>query len=195
MLRFCFDVRHLPWKNYIYRSFSQICPERSAAGAEFGQILEKVFNTPAKIQYYMGCELCGKEEPLFKAIVEGTSMQVCKNCGKFGKILAAPVSQQKRKVQQKTEQVFDVVEDFAQKIKKAREKTGKTQKEFAMELNEKESLIAKLEIGAATPSIPLAQKLEKLLGIKLVEEQVEGTVEKQQKSSVMTIGDIIKTKS
>jgi len=143
----------------------------------------------------MGCELCGKEEPLFKAIVEGTSMQVCKNCGKFGKILAAPVSQQKRKVQQKTEQVFDVVEDFAQKIKKAREKTGKTQKEFAMELNEKESLIAKLEIGAATPSIPLAQKLEKLLGIKLVEEQVEGTVEKQQKSSVMTIGDIIKTKS
>ncbi|MBI4016163.1 MAG: TIGR00270 family protein [Candidatus Aenigmarchaeota archaeon] len=142
----------------------------------------------------MGCELCGKEELLFKAIVEGTLMQVCKNCGKFGKIFAAPVSQQNKKAQQKTEQVFDVVDDFAQKIKKAREKTGKTQKEFSMELNEKESLIAKLETGTAKPSIQLAQKLEKLLGIKLVEEQMEGTVEKRQKTGVLTIGDIIKTK-
>lgn len=142
---------------------------------------------------FMNCELCGKQDSLFKAIIEGTSMQVCKNCGRFGKILAMPVVQQKKKVVQKQEPLLDIVDDFAQKFREAREKSGLTQKEFAMKINEKESLLAKLETGAIKPAIPLAQKLEKLLRIKLVEEQVEGTIKKHKKSDVLTIGDIIKS--
>ena len=143
----------------------------------------------------MGCELCGKDEPLSKALVEGTMMAVCKVCGKFGKVLSAPAITQKKVQQQKAEPSLDVVEDFAQKIRDAREKSGQTQKEFAMKLNEKESLLSKLETGAVKPSIPLAQKLEKLLKIKLVDSQGEGVVENQRKTSGhLTIGDIIQDK-
>lgn len=143
----------------------------------------------------MGCELCGKDEPLSKALVEGTMMAVCKACGKFGKVLSAPAMPQKKVQQQKAEPSLDVVEDFAQKIRDAREKSGQTQKEFAMKLNEKESLLSKLETGAVKPSIPLAQKLEKLLKIKLVEQQGEGVVVRERNASGrMTIGDVIQEK-
>ncbi len=142
----------------------------------------------------MACELCGKEALLYRAVVEGTSMNVCKECGRFGKILSQPPAPKKNLHIMKEEPVFDVVEDFAEKIKKTREMSGLTQKEFAMSINEKESLVAKLETGELRPSIPLAQKLEKLLKIKLIIEELEGTVEKAGKTDTLTIGDIIKTK-
>jgi putative transcription factor len=70
---------------------------------------------------------------------------------------------------------------------------GLSHKEFAARLNEKESIIHKLETGSFEPPIELARKLEKLLRISLVQE------DKDEKVAVgkgtgggMTIGDIIK---
>ena len=35
----------------------------------------------------MQCDLCGKEDELYLALIEGTELNVCKNCSKFGKII------------------------------------------------------------------------------------------------------------
>ncbi|HLF54865.1 MAG TPA: multiprotein bridging factor aMBF1 [Candidatus Nanoarchaeia archaeon] len=142
----------------------------------------------------MVCELCGKNTQLVRAIVEGTEVNVCENCGKYGKVLRKPVVKSTPKPA--IQEVLDVVtQDYAKLIREAREKRGLTQKEFAKELNEKESILQKIENGNFVPPISMARKLEKLLKIKLVELEEE---EKQQaakgKSEMLTIGDVIKTK-
>jgi len=142
------------------------------------------------------CELCGKEAPLITAIVEGTQMTVCQNCGKFGKVIQKPVGHLFQKVVVSTPETAEVVvSNYAQLIRQAREKSGMTMKEFAMTLNEKESIIHKLENSQFVPPINMAKKLEKLLHIKLVEIEEEEETESSGKSSgSWTIGDIINLK-
>lgn len=142
------------------------------------------------------CELCGKEAPLITAIVEGTQMTVCQNCGKFGKVIQKPVGHLFQKVVVSTPETAEVVvSNYAQLIRQAREKSGMTMKEFAMTLNEKESIIHKLENSQFVPPINMAKKLEKLLHIKLVEIEEEEETESAGKSSgSFTIGDIINLK-
>jgi putative transcription factor len=142
------------------------------------------------------CELCGKEAPLITAIVEGTQMTVCQNCGKFGKVIQKPVGHLFQKVVVSTPETAEVVvSNYAQLIRQAREKSGMTMKEFAMTLNEKESIIHKLENSQFVPPINMAKKLEKLLHIKLVEIEEEEETESTGKSSgAFTIGDIINLK-
>ncbi len=122
-------------------------------------------------------------------------MTVCAGCGKFGKIVAKPVSRQKMPVQKAPEIVETVVADFAARIRNAREKSGTTQKDFAMRINEKESIVQKLEAGSFVPPISLAKKLEKLLKIQLVEvEQEEKGTSQKGATATLTIGDIISVK-
>ena len=71
---------------------------------------------------------------------------------------------------------------------------GLKQKEFAKFLAERESLIHKMESGTYTPSIELARKLERQLGISLVEQKEVKTQKLEKKASKFTIGDIIKIK-
>ena len=150
----------------------------------------------------MNCEMCGKETELYKAVIEGTPLQVCEKCANHGKILkeirtAEPKKIRKKKVvaeQIETETTEGVVDNYAKIIRIARTKTGMTQKEFARKINEKESLLHKLETGNFKPSIPLEKKLEKILHIKLIEEREEEkvSVPKAGKSEALTIGDLMK---
>ncbi len=141
------------------------------------------------------CELCGRDTQLFYAMVEGTRLNVCSTCGKFGKMLKKPEQAVRKPVSRAPEVVEVVVSDYAQKIRSAREKSGMTQKDFARSLNEKESIVHKLESGTFSPPISLARKLEKLLKIKLVEVEEEEKVETQKKGTgSLTIGDIINIK-
>lgn len=147
--------------------------------------------------------MCGKEAELYAALVEGTELSVCGNCCKFGKILRKikieePKKKKKDKPIKKPEEpviVQAIVEDYAQMIRKAREKLCLNQKDFARKISEKESLVHNFETGKIEPSLKIALKLEKMLGIKLIEE-VEETEEKTSKIKPegFTIGDIIKSK-
>ncbi|MBI2659742.1 TIGR00270 family protein [Candidatus Woesearchaeota archaeon] len=150
----------------------------------------------------MNCDLCGKTtESLAKAIIEGVNLDVCADCAKFGKVISAPkrpspkeqhMQLQKREEKEKTELI---VEDYPEIIKKKRESMGLTQKEFANRINEKEVIISKIETGAFAPPINLARKLEKFLGIKLVEEYKEDAFKSGRKSiEGFTLGDFIKIK-
>jgi len=146
----------------------------------------------------MNCEMCGKETELFTAVIEGTQLHVCAGCGKFGKILRkaqAPAVTKQAPIRREPVQVEQMVSDYAQRIKEAREKRGLTQQDFAKLVTVKESLIRKMESGHFEPPIDMARKMEKILRITLVEVREESTVvntEKNKGATGMTIGDIIK---
>ncbi len=152
----------------------------------------------------MQCDLCGaKTENLFRAIVEGTELNVCKDCAKYGKVIEKkpikPVVEKKEYVKKPIESEKEVIQvivpDFAQRIKKKRESLGLKQKEFAKKISEKESLIHNIETESFKPSIILARKLEKFLKIKLVEEyEEEHKKSSETKPDEFTIGDLIKIK-
>ncbi|MFC1801167.1 multiprotein bridging factor aMBF1 [Nanoarchaeota archaeon] len=151
----------------------------------------------------MNCDLCGKETKLFKAEVEGTEMMVCKNCASFGQ-LKEPLEKPAKKVHQFSkrerkepalETAETIISDYAQKIRQAREKMGLSQEDFAKKINEKESLLHKMEVGSFEPSLVLAKKLEKLLGIKLIQKTEEKKIPLPKGSSEgFTIGDLMKSK-
>jgi putative transcription factor len=150
--------------------------------------------------------MCGSEENLFKAEIEGTELNVCENCGKFGKILG-PIEEkiiptkkgkgiEKLDTGPDREVLLVITEDYAELIKKKRESLGLKQKDFAKKINEKESVIHKIETGSLEPSLHLARKIERFLKIKLVEQHEEEIKERsrQTKSEGFTLGDFISVK-
>ncbi len=152
----------------------------------------------------MQCDLCGAEtENIFRTIVEGTELNVCKDCSKYGKVIEKRVIRVKedvkkeltKPVEPEKEIIQVIVPDFAQRIKKKRESLGLKQKEFAKKISEKESLIHNMETGSFKPSISLARKLEKFLKIKLIEEyEEEHKKGSKTKTEGFTVGDLIKIK-
>lgn len=153
----------------------------------------------------MNCDICGRETMPYIVLIEGSELKVCEKCSSMGKIIKKPEvpatralrkQEPKKEIKAKEMEVVEViVEDYAARIRKAREKTGMTQKEFARNINEKESIVHKLETGSFEPPAALARKLEKLLKITLVEEaeQEKKIMQPQnKKSDGLTIGDILK---
>jgi len=156
----------------------------------------------------MICDMCGSEDVQFKAMVEGTQLNVCAQCSKYGKIMGriatVEVSAQKRDdedveeirsfVPKKTETIQIITQDYAKLVKQAREKKALKQEDVAKILNEKESVIHQVEIGHLKPSLKLARKLEKFYHITLVEqhETSPGSHSKKATGEGLTIGDMIK---
>jgi putative transcription factor len=154
----------------------------------------------------MNCEMCGAKDQLFKTEIEGTEMNLCKNCSKFGKVISAvkippkPKKSAQRKEEEKIEIVQrtpqeiteELVENYSELISRKRQKLDLKQKELAIKMAEKESIIQKVEAGQFKPGIQLARKFERALGIKLIEEHVEDHKQSYRvKSEKMTIGDFM----
>jgi putative transcription factor len=144
--------------------------------------------------------MCGTEDSLVVALVEGVELKVCKKCISYGKVLKKPVftgsASRFKKVEQKSEKetVILIKDDFAKLIKDKREKMGLRQQEFAKFLAEKESLVHQMESGTYVPPIELARKLERQLNIILIEEKEIAPQHMRAKTDEVTIGDMIKLK-
>ena len=145
--------------------------------------------------------MCGKDAELYLTRIEGTELNVCKSCSSFGTVISEPkkVEPNKRKkkpVKEEPEIIESVVENYPQLVKSKREKLGLKQEELAAKLAERTSLLQKIETGNFTPSLKMAAKLEKHLGIKLIEKIEDKPSQQTQKSKgkKLTIGDIIKLK-
>ena len=143
------------------------------------------------------CEICGKKlNNLSRAIIEGVMVDVCGDCSKYGKVISIrkPLMEPERIIPVKIKEISeDVVSNYSELIKKAREKKGLKQDDLAKNIAEKESTIHKIETGALKPSFNLARKLEQFLGIKLIgisEEKRE--INLNLKDNSLTIGDLIK---
>lgn len=141
------------------------------------------------------CEICGKEAVLCNAVIEGVRMSVCEKCSLLGRKLVPvrPIIKM-RKVQNSNEKVSEaVVDNYAELVRKAREKLNLKQEELAKKLNEKESIIHKLETSQFKPGFELARKLEKFLGIILIKQAVEEYFDsKKINAGTMTLGDLVK---
>ncbi|WP_049984916.1 multiprotein bridging factor aMBF1 [Halobellus rufus] len=89
----------------------------------------------------------------------------------------------------------EIASDYDQRIREAREGLGLSQEELAGSLNEKASLIRKLERGDILPSDDVRKKLERKLEISLVEGgDTDDSEWSGGSSTTTTLGDVVKRK-
>lgn len=148
----------------------------------------------------MECEVCGRviEKPI-SVNIEGTVMRTCYACSKFG----TRVVMRKKRARVKTkkpyrgvkEKALETLPGYGDLLRREREKLGLTQEELGKRLNEKTSVIARLEAEKMSPSESLAKKLEKHMGIKILAEIEEPELKGSRASDrELTLGDIVKIK-
>lgn len=156
----------------------------------------------------MNCELCGKEigKPR-EVMIEGSRLQVCEECAQYGKEVISESSEdatsneimqriEKKKRERESRMAYDdknveLAIDYPEKINKARLDKDWTQEDLAKKINEKRSVIAKLEKADMRPSEELRKKLERTLDIDLMEQIEEVQMTETEESGGMTIGDLI----
>ena len=161
----------------------------------------------------MECEICGKNVPEhnpIRAKIEGSVMVVCKECSKLGTIQKAPPKPKFRK-QEKTkrpkttrnkryssrdEPTEELIEDYNFEIRKARESRDWSREELGKKINERVSVITRIETGKMTPDVKLTKKLEKVLNIKLLEkvDNIDLNQFINTSSGERTLGNIMKIK-
>lgn len=137
--------------------------------------------------------MCGKSVPKTQRVmVDNAVLNLCDSCSRFGKVLdkkpepltvryTAPppktfipskkmpvVRKAPRKRPTNVEEV-EVVPEYPDIVKQAREKLTWTQEELALKILEKKNTVAKIERGELMPSVKIARKLERLLNVKLIE--------------------------
>jgi putative transcription factor len=140
----------------------------------------------------MLCEMCGNEVDVTHRVrVEGTVLRLCTNCSKFGTILDPPtptaspperaavrpgtpatrVMATGRRLEERDLYTeigdLELAPDWARRVRVAREAVAWTPDELAKKLNEKKSVVLKLESGGFHPPDQLVRKLEHLLKIRL----------------------------
>ena len=128
------------------------------------------------------CEICGIQifEKADRVYVEGNLLTVCKSCSKRGKPSTNQQNIQKTgfprpKKIAKTEKItFDdtriLVSNLSEVIRKSRMTRGLTHEQLGLSLNERASLLRKIESGSIKPDEELAKKLERFFRIPLYTE-------------------------
>ena len=95
------------------------------------------------------------------------------------------------------DEMDEVAQDYDQRIRSARESAGLSQEELAKSMNEKASLIRKLEQGQTLPSDDVQRKLERKLEISLSagsDEAEDADWDGGSSSGEYTLGDVVERK-
>jgi len=159
----------------------------------------------------MQCELCGAsiQGPSKTIQIEGAELCVCARCAKYGTEVQQPrrkgAAQQKKpgvavpQTRRKPRDVFDliegeIVEDYAERIRIAREGKEWSTLDLAQAIKEREILVKKIEKGDLIPEDDVRKKLEKALGIRLIDSPEDSTSTGGPGRVTMTVGDVISFK-
>ena len=159
----------------------------------------------------MQCELCGNDcgDRCRQAEIEGVRMMLCPSCMRHGQgvqeVRDTTVQVQRSLIRRSRrighKDVYEgmnreLVNDWGDIIKKARENKGLTREQLGFKIGERTVTISKIENGELRPSDKVAQKLEKELSISLFEEvkAISTTSSTQSGSQGYTLGDFIKFK-
>ncbi|MFW3146047.1 MAG: multiprotein bridging factor aMBF1 [Thermoplasmatota archaeon] len=151
------------------------------------------------------CERCGRNTRLQLVEIAGARMYVCSDCSRFGKPViekkeaepaphrtaARPKTARPSKPDAMSKRERELADDYPRRIQRARESKGWSREELGRKLNEKVSIISKLENGEMHPSDQLIRKLEKVLEIRLMEEVEDIHLQSSGGSMGMTLGDFI----
>ncbi len=162
----------------------------------------------------MECEICGREDGGIIALIEGARLHVCESCARGGKILhvepeaysskqgagpgtgggsgAAGGARSPGAQHTMEKDEFELVDSYGVKIKAARERLGLPLAVLGERIAEKESFLERIEKETAKPSDPLAKKLEKELGITILEQASSMPFQTGGKPGKdITLGDVI----
>ena len=167
---------------------------------------------PTSIENDKECQICGsiiwgKGQ---RVILEGARITVCYNCAQHGTKIHQPSSYAFGKKPNKkkpytapkrqshkstTIEELEIVSDYAKRVRNARDSLGFNQDQFALKLNEKPSLIRRIETGKAEPTVKLAKKIQKMYKIQLLtkSDEMEFNVQENKfmkKSAGSSLGDI-----
>ncbi len=145
------------------------------------------------------CDICGNGPVRAQILLEGAKLLACGRCMKSGKILhrfvdEEPGSEQLHAAPSKMESEEEIVENYSDRIKSAREKMGLPLAVVAERINEKESYLHAIENKRMMPTMDVARKLEKELAIKLIEKteaSVSPTLPSGKSFSEPTLGDML----
>lgn len=152
----------------------------------------------------MYCEICGRPiegEPIAIEL-DGAVLYVCRSCAaKYGgKTLSkTPQPQQQKKPAKPIPQPqrsrlpeLELVDDFGDVIRRARENLGLSRETLAAMLGIKETVLRRIEAGQLQPDLALARKIEKALGIRILvesrEEAASSSSAKLEKG--LTLGEV-----
>ncbi|MBI4361024.1 TIGR00270 family protein [Candidatus Micrarchaeota archaeon] len=148
------------------------------------------------------CQVCGREA-VGEGFVEGAKVPLCNRCidhaSKFDVYDDYKPHAPEKKFVPKAQVVERFVDGWAQKIKSGREKKGWDRLELGKRLFISETDIKAFEDGRRKPEPGQREKIERELGISLVESEVLDSVEKTQTAppkpgQALTLGDLVKIK-
>jgi len=150
----------------------------------------------------MLCEMCGEDVTSTSRVrIEGSVLRVCPSCAKYGLALdpapsaaapeaigraprpgaTAPAIRSGTRVRSLEERdlfrdmpELELAPDWFRRIRLAREKLNWTPEELGKRLNEKKSVILKMESGSFRPPDESIRKIERLLKIRLRAEPEAG---------------------
>jgi putative transcription factor len=148
------------------------------------------------------CELCGRDvDSLKKAKIEGATLNVCDSCADMGEEVQTSSSKKTRKKKKsrssgKTKRETDTLaSDYGKRVRSAREEEKLSIAEVAEDLNEKESVIQKVENQELKPERSLASKLSKKFGVDLyVNPEVADVDTDSGDTRSATLGDVAEVK-
>ena len=138
------------------------------------------------------CEICGTEikGEVYRIRIDASELSVCKSCARLGTIVEGakkgkevlepqhadsnvsgkpkrkPISELYTQIDHEIEaemEIDAVEEDYGRKTKEAREKAGLKQAELAKRINEKHSLLRKIENEELMPGEEIRKKIERAL--------------------------------
>ena len=148
------------------------------------------------------CEVCGR--PIkgqgHRVLLDGAEVIVCDDC--YAKLVksnrAVPVTRKPQRVtapprpRRTGTEMLEVVDDYPEVIRRAREQRGWTTAVLAQKLRVSEDLIRRIEGGKVKPTIDLAKKMEALLKVKLLQpvEYEESEEAKGPAPDTLTFGDV-----
>ncbi|WP_332449413.1 multiprotein bridging factor aMBF1 [Methanoculleus sp.] len=158
----------------------------------------------------MQCELCGApiQGPSKTIQLEGAELCVCPRCAKHGTEVQQPrrrgapqakpgvaVSQARRRPRD----VFDlmegeIVDDYADRIRVAREGKEWSTLDLAQAIKEREILVKKIEKRDLIPEDEVRKKLEKALDIRLIDSAEDSASAGGPGRVTMTVGDVVSFK-
>lgn len=165
----------------------------------------------------INCEMCGREISARAGIrvnIEGAVMTLCPTCfaryssgrrreagdkapqspppsGKKAK--PSGESQRKARPGPRIEK-YEVVKDFSERIREARERQGMSARDLANMIRESENIVKRIESGKLVPTIELARRIEGVLKIQLVVPSVDQEAESppsRQEPVNITLGDVL----
>lgn len=141
--------------------------------------------------------------------VENVRLSVCQTC--YSRLVRSEIAKEikeatsrtptrkpraraERKSEERILEEYEVVPDYSERVRKAREALGLTQKALAEMVKESENTIKRIESGRLVPTIDLARRLESVLSIKLLEPVVDTAqayFPSPSKMKDITLGDVV----